>query len=283
VKRYPVLEFKVNTIRLPRIIARVFKLGISLSLRGWDIGCSGLLQAFGRTPKPSFVILYYHGVDEAKRRSFARQMDQLCRRSCTIPVDAVQTRGRIRHYCGVTFDDGFVSAVENALPELERRGIPVTLFIPTGSLGQRPQWIRNGSDRGGKETVVSPQQLVALRGRELVTIGSHSVSHPSFLRLADDAAARELSESKSRLEAILERPVKLFSFPHGHFDKRSVGLAKAAGYSHVYTIVPEADMPTGCKFAMGRLAADPDDWPIEFHLKILGAYRWMAHLRRDNN
>ncbi len=26
---------------------------------------------------------------------------------------------------------------------------------------------------------------------------------------------------------------------------------------------------------MGRVRVDPTDWPLEFHLKLMGAYRWL--------
>ena len=30
------------------------------------------------------------------------------------------------------------------------------------------------------------------------------------------------------------------------------------------------------EFVVGRVATDPGDWPIEFRLKLMGAYRWIA-------
>jgi hypothetical protein len=90
----------------------------------------------------------------------------------------------------------------------------------------------------------------------------------------------ELSDSRARLESVLGRSVTLFSFPHGAYNAGTLSLAKAAGYDRVFTIVPELNSTTANAFVIGRVAVEPDDWPLEFRLKVLGAYRWMAGLPR---
>jgi len=59
----------------------------------------------------------------------------------------------------VTFDDGFVSVVDNALPELEARRIPMTFFVPTGSWGQRPCWVKDSRAKASAQTVLTPDQV----------------------------------------------------------------------------------------------------------------------------
>jgi peptidoglycan/xylan/chitin deacetylase (PgdA/CDA1 family) len=111
-----------------------------------------------------------------------------------------------------------------------------------------------------------------------LTIGSHSVSHPDFLKLSLAQARVELEQSKAQLAAILGRKVGLFSFPHGECDAATIHLARAAGYDRVFTISPSNAFTCPDNFVHGRVLADPADWPLEFRLKILGAYRWLAKL-----
>ena len=176
----------------------------------------------------------------------------------------------------MTFDDGFVSVLNNALPELEQRRIPATWFIPSGCLGRRPPWLTNPESPARQERVLTEEQLVSLKDHPLLTVGSHSVSHPKLADLRNDACVRELRQSKSDLERILGQQITEFSFPHGECDARLIQLAKAAGYKRVFTIQPAMALRSASEFVTGRVAVDPDDWRLEFRLKLLGAYRWGA-------
>jgi peptidoglycan/xylan/chitin deacetylase (PgdA/CDA1 family) len=258
------------------MLKRLVKLLISLTLRGWDLASQGLV---GRRPTPTCVALYYHSVDAAQRRRFALQMDTLLRLTRPIAAGQRPPLNGCTRYSAVTFDDGFVSVVENALPELEQRNIPATLFIPTGSLGASPAWVRNPSAPAARERVMSEAQISALRHHPLVSIGSHTVSHPNLARLDDTRAAFELAESRAQLEAIVGRPVTLFSFPHGAYTSRTLELARASGYERVFTIAPQRACLAADSFILGRVAASPGDWPLEFQLKLLGAYRWQVSAR----
>jgi peptidoglycan/xylan/chitin deacetylase (PgdA/CDA1 family) len=254
---------------------RLIKLFISLLVRLWDVALTAVLRLFGHQPGPACVALYYHAITAAQRARFARQMDLLVRLAKPISADlpALPTSG-VR-YCAVTFDDGFVSVLENALPELERRNIPATLFVPAGCLGGPPAWVKATSP-ARHERVLSAEQLAALKDHRLVTIGSHSVSHSNLLHLDLTQARLELEQSKVRLEAILRRKVCLFSFPHGECDARIIALAHAAGYERVFTINPCNAFSSTDNFVQGRVMVDPTDWPLEFRLKVQCAYRWLA-------
>ena len=259
---------------------RLLKLFISLLVRAWDVLVSAALPLLGRRRQPACVIIYYHAVPTADWRRFAHQMDALLRLAKPIPCDLPELPDSSGHYCAVTFDDGFVSVLENALPELERRGIPATLFVPTGSLGGPPAWVKPNSP-ARHERVLSAEQLTALKGHRLLTIGSHSISHPDFLKLSPAQARRELDQSKAQLEAILGHKVSLFSFPHGKCDPATIGLARAAGYDRVFTINPCNAFTGPDSFVQGRVLVDPADWTLEFRLKVLGAYRWQSVVRRQ--
>jgi peptidoglycan/xylan/chitin deacetylase (PgdA/CDA1 family) len=252
---------------------RLLKLAISLLVHSADILVASALRLLGRRPRPTCVVIYYHAIDPGQRVRFARQMDDLLR--LAKPIDLSGVPDSPAHCCAVTFDDGFVSVLENALPELELRNIPATLFVPTGSLGGPPAWVKTNSP-ARHQRVLSAEQLAALKDRRLLTIGSHSVSHPNFLKLDPAQARRELEQSKAQLEAILGRKIGLFSFPHGACDSQTIALARAAGYARVFTINPSNAFTSADNFVQGRVLVDPADWPLEFRLKVLGAYRWLA-------
>ncbi len=255
---------------------RRIKFAVSLGVRAFDILRGGLLRLLGRLPPSVCVILYYHAVPRAARAGFARQMDELLRLARPIRCDESDGLRPGERYAAVTFDDGFVSVLDHALPELEARSIPVTIFVPSGSLGQRPLWVRDPQFPTYHEQVASAELLARIGEHPLVSIGSHSVSHPNFLKIEEGDASVEFSRSKQRLEEILGRKVTLFSFPHGAHNSRLVEMAREAGYSHVFTIEPNLAYKNSAERMVGRVAVEPDDWPMEFRLKLAGAYRWLA-------
>jgi len=54
----------------------------------------------------------------------------------------------------------------------------------------------------------------------LITIGSHTLSHPILPTIGDDALEHEVNESRRVLEERLGRPVELFCYPNGSHDER---------------------------------------------------------------
>lgn len=257
------------------MMPRLFKLSISLLLFAADYTSSWIAAVLGRPRPVRRVVIYYHAVRPAQRARFARQMDDLMRVTTPVHLTRRPAVPSSTTEVVVTFDDGFVSVVEEALPELRRRGIPCTIFIPTGCLGQRPSWLERVHP-DGNEVVMSASLARSLAADVLVQLGSHSVVHPNFRLLDDEAVRRELALSKADLERVIGGPVATFSFPYGAWDERSVEIARQVGYSGVFTIEPSTGQVGQQTFRTGRTRIDLDDWRLELRLKALGSYRWLA-------
>ncbi len=254
---------------------RIIKLLISLAVSWGDRVSAAVRGSMSGPPATECVVLYYHAVREAARRQFAGQMDALARLSVPVDIEGREPLAQGRRYSAVTFDDAFMSVVENALPELRARKIPCMIFVPTGAIGRHPSWI-GSSHQDAAEIVASAEVLRTIADQPLVRIASHSVSHPDFRWLNDGQASDELTTSKATLEEITGREVTSFSFPHGAHTQRSLELAKECGYTRAFTIEPVQLIDPREGFVLGRVRVEPHDWPIEFRLKALGAYRWMA-------
>jgi peptidoglycan/xylan/chitin deacetylase (PgdA/CDA1 family) len=193
-----------------------------------------------------------------------------------LPVRADRTEPLAQgvHHAVVTFDDGFENVVHNALPELSKRQIPSAIFIITESLGKYPHWLTESYGSAAADRVMSEEQLKGLPA-ELVVVGSHTLTHPALPRVNEGAARRELSESRVRLEKLLARDIKLFSFPYGALNADLITWCREAGYRRVFSISPKLAFSDPDQFVTGRVSADPTDWPIEFYLKLMGAYCWL--------
>jgi peptidoglycan/xylan/chitin deacetylase (PgdA/CDA1 family) len=224
-------------------------------------------RILGRQPRPICVGVFYHQVPPRHRERFARQMDHLLRWSKPVRADQDRLSDGASRCAFVAVDDGWLSFVENGLPEMKRRGIPVTIFVVAGRLGDS---LGESNDR-----LITEAELRDL-SCELVTIGSHTTTHARLTSLDDTDVMSELHESRTTLERILQREVRLFCFPFGAYRDAHLQQCYAAGYARVFASTPvfESSSPSG--FVVGRIRADPTDWLIEFRLKLCGAYQWMA-------
>lgn len=128
----------------------------------------------------------------------------------------------------VTFDDGYLSVYDHAIPALRERGITATIYVVTGSIGGINEWDRNAGDQ--QEAMMSRAQV-----RELADagfeIGSHTATHPRLTELTDDELVREIVDSKKALEDVIGKQVTTFSYPYGNYDARVVRAVIEAGYS----------------------------------------------------
>jgi peptidoglycan/xylan/chitin deacetylase (PgdA/CDA1 family) len=65
-----------------------------------------------------------------------------------------------------------------------------------------------------------------LLDRDLITVGSHTLSHPILTKLSGEEIETEIVESRRCLEQRLERKVDLFCYPNGAYDRRAYQLVQ---------------------------------------------------------
>jgi peptidoglycan/xylan/chitin deacetylase (PgdA/CDA1 family) len=261
-------------------IKRIVIVGVSLVVFVVDSIRDAIRWILGGKTPTRVVVLAYHSIPKQQRAAFARQMDKVL--SCSEPrrADAPISCSSTARYVSVTFDDGYQNIVDNALPALAQRGIPATLFIAAGALGKTPSWedYSGFSDPDMDEPLVTAEQLRKLSS-DLVQIGSHTLTHPKLTQLSEEQSREELAGSREMLEQITGSKVKLFSFPYGSVNVDSIAWCRDVGYEHVFITHPRPEFSRSSGFIVGRIKADPHDWPLEFHLKLHGAYRWRNNWR----
>ena len=115
----------------------------------------------------------------------------------------------------VTFDDGYTSVVDSALPILSARGWPGVLNLKVGNIGEA----------GG----VSERQV-----RELIAagweLGAHTITHPDLRTLDDAALEREVSGSRAEIAERFGVSVDFFCYPAGRYDERVIAAVRRAGF-----------------------------------------------------
>lgn len=170
----------------------------------------------------------------------------------------------------VTFDDGYRSVRERAVPILGELGIRGTVFVPTDYVGQAPAawpgtdiWL--GTAYRGELAVMSWRELalLAAAGWE---IGSHTCSHPRLSLLDDAALARELAHSRACIERELGCSCTSLAYPFGDWDDRVVRAAAQAGYGAACTL--PVRLSAGSPLCWPRIGIYRHDGPALFRAKV---------------
>jgi peptidoglycan/xylan/chitin deacetylase (PgdA/CDA1 family) len=172
---------------------------------------------------PQYSPLYSTRTDQ-----FKRQIELLSKYFKFVPLEAVvtpNTNSRQR-LASITFDDGFLSVKEHALPYLKSKDIPFSVFVNSMAIkhnrlfyGANVPDINRTYDR---KVFLDESDLRALAPNDVV-IGSHSSTH-KVLAECDEASLREeVLDNKIYLEGLTGRAVKHFALPFGkleHYNER---------------------------------------------------------------
>ena len=236
-------------------------------------------RVFKGRSSSTFVILTYHSVYNHEIENFRRQMEIVKKTGHAISPDGSCRADDIHHHIAVTFDDGYLNVIENAVPILEELDIPATIFVTTGKLGQKPDWIIGRDNKDRYEKIATADELLEL-DRKRFTLGSHTVNHGNLGEMDETAIRRELAGSKRDLEALLGTDVSLLAFPFGAYNQTVLSVAREEGYKNVFSNIPDArsqrlDPVENGLFLRGRVPVSPLDGKLEFHLKCSGAYQWL--------
>jgi peptidoglycan/xylan/chitin deacetylase (PgdA/CDA1 family) len=154
-------------------------------------------------------------------------------------------QGNLRQGClAVTFDDGCVSVLQEALPVLQKHKVRAIQFIVSGRIGGLNDWDLSKNDV--PERLMDKEQIRdwLAAGME---IGSHSHSHRNLRKLKSSEAREEIFGSKARLEDVFGVAIHHFAFPYGGWRRSEVrDLVKQSGYESAVTTA----------FGVGSASAD---------------------------
>jgi peptidoglycan/xylan/chitin deacetylase (PgdA/CDA1 family) len=130
----------------------------------------------------------------------------------------------------ITFDDGYQSVLDIAIPELSKRDMTATNYILL--------------DYPGYENLMMEHSEITKFTKAGWEVGSHSINHANMTTLSDSELASQLENSKSELESFIGRKVVSFSSPYGAFDDNTVDHISGHYDNHVNAWSPERGMNT---------------------------------------
>jgi peptidoglycan/xylan/chitin deacetylase (PgdA/CDA1 family) len=264
-------------------LKQALKNGVYRSLGEATTGAGAVNGLHERT----LVVLMYHKVNTVDGNTvtvppgaFDEQMAQLGE----LGYGVVSLADVIAHYVDrkplppravlITFDDGYLDNLENAVPILRRYGYPAVLFAPIGYLGARRPLPHDEhlAARGIVNPTLDWNQLAELE-QSGVQVESHGIGHRPLADLEVDEAAREITLSKLRLEEALGRPVRAFAYVKGseaHYRPVHLSLLRQAGYDVAFTSISGGNAAGTDPLQLHRYNVEPYP-PRTFELVLSGA------------
>jgi len=131
----------------------------------------------------------------------------------------------------ITFDDGYRSNRDVALPLLQQHGFRATIFLVAERVGGTNAWDPDEI----QEPLLDAAAVRAMQARG-IEFGSHSATHARLTALDPAAVLRELRDSRALLGALLGRPVQVLGYPYGAHNALSRRVAREAGYEAAVAI-----------------------------------------------
>ncbi|HEX5961852.1 MAG TPA: polysaccharide deacetylase family protein [Rhodanobacteraceae bacterium] len=236
-------------------------------------------------------ILMYHNVAEVPEglhpdgrclyvtpAAFAAQMALLRRvgyrgvsMSAAMPYLRGERRGRV---AAITFDDGYLDNLENALPVLQRHGFSATCYVVNDCIGEYNLW--DTQRLGVQKPMMSAAQLHAWRDGGM-EVGAHTRTHPHLTRCSDAQLQDEIVSGKAELEGLLGSPVTQFCYPYGDADARVAEVVRQAGFTASPTVRRGRARRSTDPYALPRVAIDNADSLVHFAIRTFTPFEdWRA-------
>lgn len=161
----------------------------------------------------------------------------------------------------LTFDDGYLDNWLFAYPVLKKYGLHAIIFLVTGWVGDGP--VRNIAGLPSKvlnhgeamkaiatglvdDAILRWSEVEEMQVSGLFEFHSHTHSHTRWDQIEPDIGLRhehlaaDLAASKSALMSHLGMVKPHLCWPQGYFDSEYQDVARAAGFTHLYTTRPGA-------------------------------------------
>jgi len=207
-------------------------------------------------------ILCYHKISPPPKQArikglylepklFLRQMSEITQAGLTssfLGCSAVSKKETIT----ITFDDGFVSNLIEAVPLMKKVGVHAINYLVADRLGQTSDW--EAREGGEADPLMDESQV-----REWLAaghqIGAHTCTHPRLSFLSHDQAKEEIFASKKKLEDRFGLPMDHFAYPFGDYNETTVELVREAGFKTAVTMHRGVNWPNTPLFELKRWTA----------------------------
>jgi peptidoglycan/xylan/chitin deacetylase (PgdA/CDA1 family) len=236
-------------------------------------------------PYDCHILMYHHVAPKGKlddmrpwvvyKETFARQLDMLIDMGYSsmhlksffdaqAPESGLMARSVV-----ITFDDGGLDLLQYAVPELNRRALTATFFVPVGKLGGYNDW---ETSMGWPKVPIMDEEAVSYLSENGFEIGSHGLNHIDLSRCSREQAESELRHSREFMEDRLGISVRFFAYPYGGYPSDYADLCRSSAYMGACGISSPFKYAVQDPYALRRVLVHTGDSPLRFRLKMSRCY-----------
>lgn len=171
----------------------------------------------------------------------------------------------------LTFDDGYVNNLEQAVPVLEAEGCPATIFVLPGRFAGTNAWDQGALPEAERDQLMSLAHMQQLaQSSSVITFGSHGLLHQNLTTLDEAELHREIHDSHRILsEQLGPAYVPVFAYPWGAHDDRVVAAMETSPYQYSFTVETAPWQSGAHRFRVPRYSAYYRDGnPLIFLAKL---------------
>lgn len=133
----------------------------------------------------------------------------------------------------ITFDDGFCSNLEAALPVMQELRCWSINYLVADRIGKTSDW---EAVEGGEARPLMDEAQIRVWLAAGHWIGAHTCTHPRLSRIPRAQAKEEIRASKKKLEDRFGQPIEHFAYPFGDYDEEVVEMVREAGFRTACTM-----------------------------------------------
>lgn len=256
-----------------------------------------LIFRFQRKPVTRFV--YFHDIPQEALSSFDAKLNFLKHNTNVVSLDDFMS-GRLsveKINVVITFDDGYKSWINYAVPILLKFSLPATFFISSGFVGLskddeiafiqtnlRLKQLPHQRTIGG--LTCDDVKWIANKG---FTIGGHTLSHCNISALRDKEKLKyEITEDKLVLEQLIGKKISYFSYPFGVYHNSDINITEVlrkVGYKGAVTTMSGFNNNHTNPFLLHRESTDTRMNISVFKARVYGNYdavKWFKQIIRFN-
>jgi len=137
----------------------------------------------------------------------------------------------------LTFDDGYLSNYEYALPVLESEQCPATIFVLPGRFGGTNEWDFSHLPEPERDRLLTLEQMQRMTQSPYITFGSHGLNHVNFTEIPEEVLHREIHESFAILsEKLGPAFLPVMAYPWGAYSDAVLAAMSQSPYVYGLTV-----------------------------------------------
>ncbi|AMT95090.1 hypothetical protein A2T55_16370 [Brevibacterium linens] len=224
------------------------------------------------------IVLMYHGVGDVDSehdaenlfvpvQAFQQQMEYLNHSGFKI-LSEVEYLGWLngkpleRKSVLLTFDDGYSSILQNAVPILAGLRMTGICYVCPGLLGGQSTWM----DKTSRHDLMDVAELSEVVDAG-IALGVHSHDHSSMDKLNFTDLKKHTVDARALLEERVGVHAKSFAYPYGNHNPTARQAVSSAGFECAFAIYE-----TSGRWALPRVDINSLDTPRTFRLKLQSIY-----------